>query len=310
MRLLNDCLSSLALVFLLSITLVLFNALIKERESHFVSRYIYQNDFNLNALLTLKPALMQYSASIVISTYNRLRCLQRVVDRIYENMPPNTELVIADDHSIGEEYDMYYKQLRSKKNIAVYTNNQSKGAFHTKLLGFKNARGKYVMSCDDDDLPDPLYYKEMFESLDDDYDIIATEIGIYFKYNRSSISLGKLIAGFHNHVNMAIKKSLYMSIPYPDNIRIIRDDAPIVIPMYISTSLDKIKFYRNRYSYNIDNICKRLHGSVHQSSQYFKQQEVRNGYHFLMELSANLNKTHYQEFIQKAYRGFINGKLT
>lgn len=264
--------------------------------------------FNI-ANLTLTPLLSLeiYSASIVISTHDRIKCLQRVVDLIYNNMPQDTELVIADDHSKDTDYEEYYKQLQGRKNVAIYRNEQTKGAFQTKLLGFRNARGEYVMSCDDDDLPDPQYYIEMKANIDRKYDIIATKRGVYFKYNESKISLNYLITSFHNHVNMAIRKSLIMSIPYPENVTIVRDDAPIVIPLYIGSAIDKIKFYDNKNRYNLDRKCKYWHSGSNQMSQYYRQKEVRNGYYFLMNYTTYINKTEYHRPIRQAYNGYIRG---
>lgn len=254
-----------------------------------------------------KPLGYPYRASIVVSTYNRLRCLKRVVDIIYNNMPAYTELVIADDHSKGEEYTSYYKQLSAKENIAVYVSDHPRGAFQNKLMGFRKARGEYIMSCDDDDVPDAQYYREMERNIDPNYDIIATKNGVYFKYNENITALDALIPGFHNHVNMAIKKSLIMSIPYPEDISIIRDDAPIVIPLYISTTFDKIKFYNNQHKYKLDRVCRTWHRGKNQMVQYYRQTEVRNGYNFLMNFTTSINKTQYHKLIRQAYRGFIKG---
>lgn len=266
---------------------------------------VNNNSKKIILIIFAKKNLIYYRASIVISTFNRIKCLNEVIKNIYSNLPNNTELVIVDDHSIGKEYAKYYNYINKKENINVYINDHHKGAFHTKLFGFRRAKGSYIMSCDDDDLPDSLYYKEMFINIDENYDIIATKNCIYFKYNQSKISMGELISKFHNHVNMAFKKKLIMSIPYPKNVSIIRDDAPLVIPLYIISSFNKIKFYNNSYKYKLYNLCKKIYKNHRQSKQYFKKKEIRNGYDFLIEFSKIMNKTYYQKYIKNAYKHYI-----
>lgn len=246
-----------------------------------------------------------YNYTIVIISYSRTRCLNRAFRKIYheENLPKDTEIVIADDNTPSTTHKETLIELSKYPRVTVVCNHGYHGAFYNKLNGFLMARGKYVMSCDDDDSIDTGYFREMINHIDDKYDIIYTIIATFT--NKKFGSIEEMITSFHNFCNIAFKKELILSIDYPRSISILRDDAPLIIPLYMKTDIHKIKAYSNKYHYRLDRYCDHLYQNVHQSQTYADQESVRNGYRFLINYAEKNNFNHFIPSIKIAYKGYL-----
>ncbi|OHT01159.1 hypothetical protein TRFO_01781 [Tritrichomonas foetus] len=244
--------------------------------------------------------------SIIVSTYNRKRCLERVVNRLLEFLPKCTEIVIVDDNSNEPDKKEYLRNIeQNHKNIRIFINPESYGAYHTKMRGFREARGQYLMSIDDDDTFDDLYYQEIVYNIDDRFDFIVPRHNFmirYFDINKFT-TLEQIIKDFHNHVAFAFRRSL-LDIVGNLSVKtcVVRDDAVIAIPMYIQSSFNKFLFFENKAQYRLDRFC----SAVHESNKYrMKRHCVRNGFEFLKSEIERLNYTKYLPYVEGAYKGFM-----
>lgn len=297
-------------IFGYSIYLIIFTYYINitDRFDHWIQPYIeillyYKQN---NSYIPIFSS--NYAFSIVITTYNRFNCMKRVFDRIYKYKPSNTEVIIVDDHSTQKEYINFYKNAKKYEDLTIYKNDFTRGAFYSKLYGFRHAKGKFIMSCDDDDLPDPDYFSEMSANVDDAYDLILAKNGIYIDLEESDKNLSILISKYHNHVNMAIKSTIIKNIQYPFNMELIRDDAPIIIPLYLNTKEEKIKFYKNHAKYRLDSYCGMTYSISRQMLKYYQKKRVFNGYKFLIDYAKHLKLEKYIPSIRIAYRKILNDK--
>lgn len=236
--------------------------------------------------------------------------MNRAFKKIYyeENLPKDTEIVIADDATQSVSHRAYLIELSKLPRVTVIINYGFHGAFYNKLHGFMMARGKYIMSSDDDDVIDTGYYTEMINHIDESYDIIYSIDAAYTHKKFGSIE--EMITCFHNFYNLAFRKELIMSIEYPKEIPIIRDDAPLIIPIYMKTDMSRIRAYDNRYKYKIDNkLCDSMYKHKHQSGLYAEQDSVKNGMNFLISYAEKHNQMHYIPSIKAAYIGYITEKF-
>lgn len=187
-----------------------------------------------------------YRCSIVIVSFNRTKCLQRAFNRIYyeEKLSKDTEILVVDDNTTNITHKNYLVSLSKLPRVTVIINLGYHGAFYNKLYGYHMACGKYILTSDDDDIADVGYYQELIDHIEDKYDIIYPLRTVYTR--RKFQSIDDMIISFHNLYNVAFRKELMVSIEYPNKIPIRRDDAPILIPMYMKTNISKINTYRNK----------------------------------------------------------------
>lgn len=192
------------------------------------------------------------------------------------------------------------------------------GAFHTKLDGFLLAHGEFIMSMDDDDYFEDDYYKEMVEAMEyhrkvakdiDKFDFFINSHNKYHNYLSGSRmrSIDMMIRHFHNHVMFAFRKSLLLNVKYPSyNVTIVRDDVPLMVPLYLQTNFNRIAFLDNKSQYRVTLYCKNV-THEQQSREPSKRMEYqRNGRDFLLDWIKKINQTQYEKSIRNVYY-YLNG---
>lgn len=247
--------------------------------------------------------------SIVIATFERAQCFKRVFEHLIKNRPNNTEIIVSDDASRSPDKISLLNQISNEyKDDDVYVIQHSKsfGAFHTKLDGFLFSVGEFIMSIDDDDYFDDQYFIEMASTtiklLSNNSQInfvIALDFPYISKWVKLPYPVDKMIAGFHNHVDFAFRRNLLCKVDYPpQEVTIVRDDAPLMIPLYIQTNNSQIYYYQNHYRYLVDRRCP----STHQSNMYrSRRREYLNGFDFLIRYLIQINRTDLEHLIKASY---------
>ncbi|OHT13619.1 hypothetical protein TRFO_16163 [Tritrichomonas foetus] len=259
--------------------------------------------------------------SIVISTWERAPCLERSFYHILANRPPNSEIIIVDDASNSSEKVSLLHRIRNRmyKNVYILVHDKPYGAFHTKLDGFLYSVGDFIMSIDDDDFFDEDFYKEMAENCDINYDYIMGKKIKILPWVKRFLGLPQMITGIHNHVTFAFQRKLLAPIPYPyHDYKIIRDDAVLMIPMYLNTlkRLETngisernfsayIKIYDNRYQYILDKYCP----GDHEQNRMKNNKLILNGYDFLIDYAKSIDMKHRTPLITASYRRDVNFRL-
>lgn len=98
--------------------------------------------------------------TFAIPTFNRLECLRLLVDSLSEQMArintqcPRVELLICDNASSDGTAD-YLQSLAGREGYRVIRHPSNLGADANVIHCFRQARGRYVWICGDDDLPLP-----------------------------------------------------------------------------------------------------------------------------------------------------------
>lgn len=249
--------------------------------------------------------------SIIVATYERAACLKRVFNHLIQNRPNNTEIIISDDASMSAHQISFLNEIAEKHqndDVYVIQHNHSFGAFHTKLDGFLFSVGDFIMSIDDDDIFDDKYYIEMAETTIKHLSqnpnlnfIIALDFPYIKKWVKLPVLLKEMISSFHNHVDFAFRRSLLSSVDYPPHeVRIVRDDAPLMIPLYIQANDSQVLYYNNTYKYLVDKRCP---ASQHQTNMYLtKKQFYLNGYKFLCRYLEKINRSDLFPTVKSAYQ--------
>lgn len=89
--------------------------------------------------------------SINITTFNRSNILTRCIDSVLKQDYQNIEIIIVDDCSTDNTYDVVKNYQRKEKRIKYYRHQKNKGNAHARNTAFKKCSGYYVAFMDDDD---------------------------------------------------------------------------------------------------------------------------------------------------------------
>lgn len=110
--------------------------------------------------------------SIVISTFNGEVYLKPAVRSIQNQDFLNLEIIIVDDGSIDDSIGVIKELMKEDKRIKLLSNGINRGTLYTKTKGALNAKGKYILTLDHDNLYanknvfDKLYREAKLYNLD------------------------------------------------------------------------------------------------------------------------------------------------
>ena len=112
--------------------------------------------FNLDGNLSHSPSKFYKrkipEISIVISTFNGEIYLKPAVRSVQNQNFLNIEIIIVDDGSMDNSIKVIKELMNEDKRIKLISNNINRGTLYTKTKGVLNAKGKYVMTLDHDNL--------------------------------------------------------------------------------------------------------------------------------------------------------------
>ena len=90
--------------------------------------------------------------SIVISVYNGKGYLKTALRSIQNQDFKDIEIIIIDDFSTDDSASLIKELMKEDPRIVFLQNKENKGILYTKTKGILQAKGKYVMTLDEDDL--------------------------------------------------------------------------------------------------------------------------------------------------------------
>ena len=93
--------------------------------------------------------------SVIIPSFNRFKYLLNTIKSIKEQTYKNIEIIVINDKSSQKEYYEYDWDLNNIKIIHLKERSKKKFGYpcvgYVRNQGIKNASGKYIAFCDDDD---------------------------------------------------------------------------------------------------------------------------------------------------------------
>lgn len=109
--------------------------------------------------------------SVIIPVYNVQEYLQRCIDSVLKQTFKDFELILIDDGSKDNSYEIMKKNAELDKRIKVFRHENS-GPAITRNKGIDLAKGKYIMFIDSDDYIDEDYIENYYKYASYDYDIV------------------------------------------------------------------------------------------------------------------------------------------
>lgn len=121
--------------------------------------------------------------------YNGGSYLKHTIDCVRGSRYEEWELLCIDDGSTDDS-PVICKTCIDEDNRIKYIRKENGGVASARNLGLKEARGKYICFCDQDDIVDPLLYKTMIEDATKyNSDIVITNVKI-LKNGTESVAQG------------------------------------------------------------------------------------------------------------------------
>lgn len=118
----------------------------------------FQNYINLNLDMNLINSnkffhkILNPKISVVISVFNGEPYIKSAVRSIQNQDFKSVEIIIVDDHSKDNSTRLIKQLMKEDPRIIFLQNNENRGALYTKTKGVLNAKGKYILMLDVDDL--------------------------------------------------------------------------------------------------------------------------------------------------------------
>lgn len=153
--------------------------------------------------------------SILVPIYNVEKYLSRCIESVLSQNFIDYELILVDDGSpdrSGEICDRYAKKHSDKIKVIHKENG---GLPSARLAGFQNAKGKYIMFLDSDDFLLPNSLLNLYNKINEGYDIVKGNNWRYIDNNSYTIEkpniLNKEICSPEEYISNIIS---YNILPY------------------------------------------------------------------------------------------------
>jgi len=92
----------------------------------------------------------QALVSIIIPTCNRAQMLSRAIDSALRQTYQNIEIIIVDDCSRDNTYEIVHNYLNKDKRIVYFRNEENRGAAYSRNVGIERSQGSFLAFLDDD----------------------------------------------------------------------------------------------------------------------------------------------------------------
>lgn len=104
--------------------------------------------------------------SVIVPVYNVEKYLKRCVDSIIAQSYPNLEIILVNDGSTDNSWDLC-KEIESLNNNVIALSKPNGGLSSARNFGLQNCHGKYVGFIDSDDWIAPDMYKTLYSLISD-----------------------------------------------------------------------------------------------------------------------------------------------
>jgi glycosyltransferase involved in cell wall biosynthesis len=119
---------------------------------------IYKKDLNRKEMNNTGKAEEHHFLSVVMPVYNGAETLQEAIESILEQTYTQFELIIGDDGSTDDSWNIIRKQTDTR--IRAFRNQENKGLIATLNEGIRVATGSLIARMDQDDIALPRRFEK------------------------------------------------------------------------------------------------------------------------------------------------------
>ncbi|MFZ3589010.1 glycosyltransferase family 2 protein [Bacillus sp. DJP31] len=147
--------------------------------------------------------------SVLIPTYNRLNKLAELMESLHRQTYQNFEILIVNDCgiSVKKVVDLYSHLQISVRNLA-----ENSKQVHARNVGLAQAKGDYILLCDDDDLLLPDHLERSLTALDG-YDLVYSDVEIvgFSVVKGTRMPMNRLLFAYEHDLEAMKKFSTFVS---------------------------------------------------------------------------------------------------
>lgn len=183
--------------------------------------------------------------SVIMGIYNCADTLQEALDSLYSQTFSDFEIILCDDGSVDDTYEVALRNATSHNNIVLLRNEKNRGLNITLNKCLSVASGQYFARMDGDDISMPTRFEKELSFLEShpEYAIVSTPM-IYFdatgEFGRGIINEGEPKLSVFNsgspfcHAPCMVRREAYLCVNgYTENPRLLRvEDYDLWMKMY------------------------------------------------------------------------------
>lgn len=106
--------------------------------------------------------------TIIIPTYNSEKYIEKCIISILKQTYTNLEIIIIDDNSSDNTYEICQKIQKDDLRIKPIRNSKNEGVSITRNLGIDIATGEYITFVDSDDYIEENLYEKLIEKIENE----------------------------------------------------------------------------------------------------------------------------------------------
>jgi polyisoprenyl-phosphate glycosyltransferase len=159
--------------------------------------------------------------SVVIPVYNSANIVTDTISRIrdfFRSQSLRFEIILVNDGSSDDSWVVITALAKEHSEVIAINLLKNYGQHHANLCGFRQAKGDYVITMDDDLQNPPEEIAKLIQKVQEDYDLV---IGRFESKQHSLVRrIGSQFVGWLNRKVFEVNDSLVLT-----NFRIIRRDV-------------------------------------------------------------------------------------
>lgn len=152
--------------------------------------------------------------SVIIPVYNGSKFIEETVKSVVKQDFEDWECIIVNDGS-SDNSDSVIKELIKTDNRLIYLQQSNQGVSVARNNGIENARGKYILCLDGDDLISSNFISEMLNIIDKDEEVRVVTSRVKF-FGKSNGELKRKDFSFINLLaeNQMVVTSMFRKIDF------------------------------------------------------------------------------------------------
>ena len=173
--------------------------------------------------------------SIVISAYNGEAFLKTTILSIQNQDLKDVEIVIVDDGSKDNTVNLVKELMKTEPRIVLYENGENKGSMFTKTRGVLLAKGKYVMTLDEDDI---YVQRDAFSYLYEEAEKNNIDI-LKFIFRHSGARIPRYGSSYGNKTGIITQPELSNFMYYIDSKGRVKQNGGNLVNVFVRTKIFK-----------------------------------------------------------------------
>lgn len=214
--------------------------------------------------------------TVIVPCYNIEKYIERCIESIENQTYKQIEIIVVDDGSKDKTVEILNKLKAQYSNISIYQNDKNRGAAYARNFAIKKSKGKYIGFVDSDDYISENYYEKLMQkAVEEDADLVTTDIEMLFENSNQKPILSKAcinkVTKFNlvnnqlaaSPCNKLIKKELIQKYPFLEGK--MNEDVASILPAIVNAKkiayTDEVKYYyiqRKKSVQNDEVTLKRL----------------------------------------------------